>query len=158
MAKAHKPKIHPRFNRNTSLSDWHREEGGYGHAFGEPPAQHRDPFVPAISPSGTVVTLDTLNTVASAMLHVEGMHVSAAEDALATVREMYFGFYDPHRSTLKDKLSRLYDEWQQQTGHLSRTGQRASHMAHLSIIGMGPAAVPLILEKMQEQPGEWFLC
>jgi hypothetical protein len=53
-------------------------------------------------------------------------------------------------------FERLAKEWEDETGMFSRTDQIAMHPAYQRIIGLGPAALPLILEALRRQPKHWF--
>lgn len=50
----------------------------------------------------------------------------------------------------------LADQWRRETGLLSSSTQKTAHPAYQEIIGMGAAAIPLILREMQERGGHWF--
>jgi hypothetical protein len=50
----------------------------------------------------------------------------------------------------------LAAEWERETLFLSSTTDIVLHPAYQRIIGLGPAAVPLILGRMRERPGHWF--
>lgn len=50
----------------------------------------------------------------------------------------------------------LKKEWEDNTAHLSSVTEIAMHPAYQQIIGMGTAAIPLILEELKEKPGHWF--
>ncbi|MEW6668329.1 MAG: hypothetical protein AB1512_24205 [Thermodesulfobacteriota bacterium] len=50
----------------------------------------------------------------------------------------------------------LKREWEDDTATLSSITEIAMHPAYQQIIGMGPLAVPLILNEMQTKPGHWF--
>lgn len=58
-----------------------------------------------------------------------------------------------------DKRSRfatLAAEWKRQSRYLSNTLQMAMLKPYQQIIGMGPSAVPLILEELERDPDQWF--
>ena len=57
---------------------------------------------------------------------------------------------------LQEDFRRLVTAWQEETRYLSSTTQIAMHPAYQRIIGMGPAALPLIFQEMQRSPGHWF--
>lgn len=57
---------------------------------------------------------------------------------------------------MRARFQRLASDWKDQTRYLSNTVQMAMTKPYQRIIGMGSAAVPLILEEMQRQPGQWF--
>ena len=50
----------------------------------------------------------------------------------------------------------LADQWRRETGPLSSSSRIAAHPAYQEIIGMGPAALPLILRELQEHGDHWF--
>lgn len=54
------------------------------------------------------------------------------------------------------KFMRLKKEWEDNTAHLSSVTESAKHPAYQQIIGMGPVAIPLILEEMRRKAGHWF--
>ena len=58
---------------------------------------------------------------------------------------------------LKQEFTTLVDEWRQETMMLSSTTAIVSNFAYYRIIGLGRAAVPLILKDLQEHGGHWFL-
>lgn len=50
----------------------------------------------------------------------------------------------------------LKQEWEADTAMLSSITEIAMHPAYQQIIGMGPLAVPLILNEMEMKFGHWF--
>lgn len=58
--------------------------------------------------------------------------------------------------TLAGKFGELADQWHEETGFLSSPSQIAMHCAYQRIIGMGPRAIPLILEDLRERGGQWY--
>jgi hypothetical protein len=54
------------------------------------------------------------------------------------------------------RFHQLAEQWRIETAHLSNIRKKALHPAYQEIIGMGEAAVPLILEEMKRNPGQWF--
>ena len=57
---------------------------------------------------------------------------------------------------LRERFRRLAAEWHEQSRYLSNTAQMALLKPYQSIIGMGRPAVPLILEELRREPGQWF--
>ncbi len=57
---------------------------------------------------------------------------------------------------MKEVFNELLQEWQQETWFMSSVKNRILHPAYLSIIGLGPAAVPLILRELQRTADHWF--
>ena len=56
----------------------------------------------------------------------------------------------------RDRFEALANEWEAATRFLSSVHQISMQSAYQRIIGMGPAAVPLILERMASRRGHWF--
>ena len=59
-------------------------------------------------------------------------------------------------TALATRFHALADQWRREIGGLSSISQMAAHPAHQEIIGMGPAAIPLLLRELQERGGHWF--
>ncbi len=59
-------------------------------------------------------------------------------------------------ASLRERFQRLSAEWKEQSRYLSNTAQMATLRPYQRIIGMGPAAVPLILEELRREPDQWF--
>jgi hypothetical protein len=55
-----------------------------------------------------------------------------------------------------EKFQRLAAAWRRQAQFLSNSVQIAMLEPYQHIIGMGEAVVPLILEEMHREPGQWF--
>lgn len=54
-----------------------------------------------------------------------------------------------------DKFEALCQRWMDATSHLSIVQDIILHPAYQQIIGLGMAAVPLILRKVEEEMGHW---
>jgi len=57
---------------------------------------------------------------------------------------------------LRGRFEQLRDEWKAQSQYLSNTAQIAMLWPYQQIIGMGPAAVPLILAELRRETDHWF--
>jgi hypothetical protein len=57
--------------------------------------------------------------------------------------------------TLQQRFHALAETWSAETRHMSSSTDRAMHPAYQQIIGLGPAAIPLLLEELQQKPGHW---
>ncbi|MEJ7593845.1 MAG: hypothetical protein WKF77_20080 [Planctomycetaceae bacterium] len=57
---------------------------------------------------------------------------------------------------IHERFTALRDDWKSKTRHLSNTGQISLVFSYQSIIGMGPAVVPLILAELEREPDHWF--
>ena len=53
-------------------------------------------------------------------------------------------------------FAKLSESWRKETAMLSSLTKKVIHPAYQRIIGMGPAAIPLILKEMKLRPGHWF--
>lgn len=53
-------------------------------------------------------------------------------------------------------FAQLAEQWRRETRVLSSTSAIAMHPAYQRMIGMGPQVIPLILEEMRREPGQWF--
>ena len=63
---------------------------------------------------------------------------------------------DTPTSDLETRFRALADQWRWETGPLSSSSKMAAHPAYQEIIGMGPAAIPLVLRELQERCDHWF--
>lgn len=57
---------------------------------------------------------------------------------------------------LRETFGALAKTWREDTGHLSSTLHKAMHPAYQQIIGLGPQALPLILQELKDRPNFWF--
>ena len=57
---------------------------------------------------------------------------------------------------LATEFHALADQWRRETGMLSSSSKMAAHPAYRKIIGMGDAAIPLLLRELEERPDHWF--
>jgi hypothetical protein len=62
----------------------------------------------------------------------------------------------PVAADLRTRFAVLAAEWKRQSRYLSNTVQIAMLKPYQQIIGMGPSAVPLILEELERDPDQWF--
>lgn len=60
------------------------------------------------------------------------------------------------RESLQKRFDRLLRRWREETQFVSSTTEIAVHPAYQAIIGMGPAALPMILEDLRTNGGHWF--
>jgi len=56
----------------------------------------------------------------------------------------------------RDRFQRLRSQWKEQSQYLSNTAQMSMLGPYQRIIGMGEAAVPLILDELRREPDHWF--
>ncbi|QOJ01881.1 MAG: hypothetical protein HRU70_06660 [Phycisphaeraceae bacterium] len=50
----------------------------------------------------------------------------------------------------------MADQWRSDTHWLSSTTEIAMHPAYQAIIGMGPEALPMILDELRRNSGHWY--
>jgi hypothetical protein len=55
-----------------------------------------------------------------------------------------------------ERFQRLASTWKEDTRFLSNMDEICSHPAYQEIIGMGLAALPLILAELEREPDNWF--
>jgi hypothetical protein len=58
---------------------------------------------------------------------------------------------------LRAEFEALSKKWYRDTRHLSVVSRKVVHPAYLRIIGMGEAAIPLLLEALRDKPSHWFV-
>ena len=59
-------------------------------------------------------------------------------------------------SQLEQIFNKLAKQWKEDTINLSSMQQMALHPAYQQIIGLGPKAIPLILNDLKSEPDFWF--
>jgi hypothetical protein len=57
---------------------------------------------------------------------------------------------------LRSEFEDLAQQWRNDTRHLSQVSKKVTHRAYFRIMGMGEAAVPLLLEELRDRPAHWF--
>lgn len=62
----------------------------------------------------------------------------------------------PSPPALRERFARHAARWKEQSRYLSNPAQIAMLPDYQRIIGLGPAALPLILDELQREPGQWF--
>lgn len=62
----------------------------------------------------------------------------------------------PNQAALRERFTELTTRWRAETKFLSSTTEIAMHPAYQQIIGMGPAALPLILSELEREPYHWY--
>ncbi len=69
---------------------------------------------------------------------------------------MVFMIATTTEADVKARFCRLSAEWKERSKFLSNTAQMAMLQPYQRIIGMGPPAVPLILQELRREPDQWF--
>ena len=57
---------------------------------------------------------------------------------------------------LAAEFQRLAKIWRKETAVFSSVTKKVCHPAYQEIIGMGPTALPFILQELERKPGHWF--
>jgi hypothetical protein len=57
---------------------------------------------------------------------------------------------------IAELFSELVQRWRRETVAYSDLQKKVLHPAYQRIIGLGPVAIPLILQELQQRPGHWF--
>ncbi len=57
---------------------------------------------------------------------------------------------------VQSRFRDLVELWRRETGMYSSVSKKLQHQAYREIIGMGEAALPLILRELRDRPGHWF--
>lgn len=61
-----------------------------------------------------------------------------------------------HDPPERQRFEALASQWEAETEFMSRQSQTVMHPAYQQVIGMGPDAVPLLLERLRDNPDNWF--
>ena len=75
---------------------------------------------------------------------------------LREVREHYSAPVSRQPSALEARFRALTATWRSETSRLSSVTAIATHPAYQQIVGMGPAAIPLILKELEQRNDHWF--
>ena len=67
------------------------------------------------------------------------------------------GLFQTKYEPIVSRFEELVDTWTKETIDISSISDIISHPAYLEIIGMGPRAVPLLLNELRERPDFWFV-
>jgi hypothetical protein len=102
---------------------------------------------PSVSESESAVIVSGPRPAVEVFLQRAYVHVSALLEVFPP---------PPDTAKLRKRFDRLASTWLKESSNLSSTTQRAMHPAYQQIIGLGPVAVPLILERLQQEPNQWF--
>jgi hypothetical protein len=57
---------------------------------------------------------------------------------------------------LEATFAKLVKQWREENHGVSSTNQMSMHPAYQQIIGMGEAAIPLLLGELEKKSGQWF--
>jgi hypothetical protein len=74
----------------------------------------------------------------------------------ADIAENYYSPASRQEGNIVQEFYKLAAQWRTETQYLSAVSEISMHPAYQKIIGMGPAAVPLILGELKQRPAHWF--
>lgn len=97
---------------------------------------------------------DEWNDVRSAADPIESPHSMEPDQS----EESSFILQTADRQNVEQvaKFRHLADTWRKKTAFLSSLTEIATQVEYQQIIGMGPAALPFILQELAQEPGHWF--
>jgi hypothetical protein len=102
----------------------------------------------------------TIRVATNALFFVSAMGASPqsmqVQDQLRDLRSHHAMPASARRDSLREQFFALARQWQCETQWLSSTTEIAMHPAYQAIIGMGPEAIPMILEELSRRSGYWF--
>jgi hypothetical protein len=106
-----------------------------------------------------VLTEETSQTPVGDVLAARGdpvIEIRDATGALVARVERERGSQASVNGELASRFRDLTKQWKAETEFLSSPDDIAMHPAYQQIIGLGSAAVPLILRELEREPGQWF--
>ncbi len=62
----------------------------------------------------------------------------------------------PAEARLDERFQELVRQWKRATEFTSSSTEMVLHPAYQQIIGMGPAALPLLIRELRRDPDHWF--
>ncbi len=62
----------------------------------------------------------------------------------------------PTDAKITERFERLATQWKRQRGPTSSISEMALQPAYQQIIGLGPVAIPLLLQELEHAPDHWF--
>lgn len=102
----------------------------------------------AVAPSTTMF-------LAPSMIFLEHIPPTKSSLQLVAIPQTQLATF-AHTNTLKTKFETLADEWRRNTAFSSSITEIVLDPNYQQIIGMGVAAVPLILNELRSAPEHWF--
>lgn len=93
-------------------------------------------------------------TIESSFRRIDIEHINNAmktDEAISLV-----AYIKDQPTKLERTFSDLAAKWSHDTALMSSVTQQSMHPAYQRIIGMGPAAIPLILRELQKRPDHWL--
>jgi hypothetical protein len=62
----------------------------------------------------------------------------------------------PKVPDIAEEFKALAEEWKRDTWSLASIKRRIAHPSYLKIVGMGEAAIPLLIRELRREPDYWF--
>jgi hypothetical protein len=102
---------------------------------------------PAVSESESAIMVSGPRPAVETFLHQAYVQVSAVVEVFPP---------PPDTAGLRKRFNALAKRWLKETEYVSSVTQSAMHPDYQQMVGLGPAAVPLILERLKQRPDGWF--
>jgi hypothetical protein len=85
--------------------------------------------------------------------------VPIPHDAFTAIRGRLFNDFArrEEKGTLQKTFREHVERWKEDTEHYSSLSKMIIHPSYMRIMGMGPAALPLILRELKDRPDHWFV-
>ncbi len=115
-----------------------------------PRCRKRDRIMPT-----TAIAVVSSNTMFLAPMFLEQIPPTKSSLQLVAIPQTQPATF-AHTNTLKTKFETLADEWRRNTAFSSSITEIVLDPNYQQIIGMGVAAVPLILNELRNAPEHWF--
>ncbi|MEH1942661.1 MAG: hypothetical protein V7L01_20930 [Nostoc sp.] len=83
------------------------------------------------------------------------LFLKSAKDRKYALERSRYSFVS-RQIDLEITFTALVNQWRQENRGVSSTNQMSMHPAYQQIIGMGEAAIPLLLRELEKKTGRWF--
>lgn len=101
-----------------------------------------------------------INTAGSVLLTVSAFGASPQsiqfQHELSNLGAYYQFPATSNRNRRRERFNRLARRWREDTQWLSSTTDIVMHPDYQAIIGMGPEALPMIVEDLRDNSGHWY--
>jgi len=108
----------------------------------------------------TMRSSPAIGVAANVIFAISAMGASPQSDQLRSrLRDASVHFAFPasnRRDSRRERFRSLAQQWRSETQWFSSTRDIAMHPAYQAIIGMGAAALPMILEDLRQNSGHWY--
>lgn len=96
---------------------------------------------------------ETVESLAQAILSLTEDERSLLSEKLNTGNQLTAS---SKQIELEATFAKLVKQWREENHGVSSTNQMSMHPAYQQIIGMGEAAIPLLLRELEKKSGQWF--